>query len=134
MILEQLQKVRSTGPHSWIACCPAHGDKSPSLSVREADDGRWLLHCFAGCDAHDIVAALGLEITDLFPQPLYHRAKPMRERITPADALRALSREAGVVAIAASDIAEGRTLSAEDADRVAVAAGRIATALEVTYG
>lgn len=134
MILDQLQKVRRTGPHSWLACCPAHGDKTPSLSIREADDGRWLVHCFGGCDAHDVVAALGLAMTDLFPEPLYHRAKPLRERITAIDALRALSREAGVVAIAASDIADGRVLSPADASRVAQAVGRIATALEVVHG
>lgn len=134
MILNHLSGVKQTSPHSWMARCPAHEDRTASLSVREADDGRILLHCFAGCEAHDIAGAVGLTMTDLFPRPLYHRAKPLRMRIPAIDALRALSREAGVVAIAAADIADGKTLNAEDASRVAVAAGRIATALEVVHG
>jgi KaiC/GvpD/RAD55 family RecA-like ATPase len=51
--------------HSWQ--CPAHEDKSPSLSVTEGDDGRVLLNCHAGCPAENVVAALGLTMSDLFP-------------------------------------------------------------------
>ena len=40
-----------------IARCPAHDDRHPSLSIAERD-GKLLLHCFAGCDYHDIVEAL----------------------------------------------------------------------------
>jgi hypothetical protein len=49
----------------FTACCPAHNDKSPSLSVRLIDN-KWLLKCFAGCENKDIVAALGLKMSDLF--------------------------------------------------------------------
>lgn len=44
--------------HRGSACCPAHDDHSPSLSISTGDDGRLLLHCFAGCDFRDIRAAL----------------------------------------------------------------------------
>jgi len=37
--------------------CPAHADRSPSLSVRPGRT-RLLLHCFAGCDARDVLRAL----------------------------------------------------------------------------
>lgn len=133
---DYFEKAKQTGAHSWLARCPAHGDKSPSLSIRQVDDGRWLLHCFAGCGAVDILGAVGLSLTDLFPEPLYHRGRKVRRRhpVPPMDALRALSREAGIVALAASDLAEGRALSPADVDRVAQAAGRIATALEVAHG
>ena len=47
--------------------CPAHPDRRPSLSVRRAADGRWLLHCFAGCDTETILAAAGLTFADLAP-------------------------------------------------------------------
>lgn len=47
--------------------CPAHGDKTASLSVRLGDDGRVLLHCFGGCSFNEIVAALGIEARQLFP-------------------------------------------------------------------
>jgi hypothetical protein len=49
------------------ACCPAHEDRNPSLSISEADDGSVLLKCFAGCTAKEVVAAMGLEMADLFP-------------------------------------------------------------------
>ncbi|TPE53224.1 DUF7146 domain-containing protein [Amaricoccus solimangrovi] len=47
------------------ACCPAHEDKHPSLSIGIGADGRLLLHCFAGCSFEAIVAALrGLGILE----------------------------------------------------------------------
>jgi len=51
----------------WKARCPAHDDRSPSLSIGEGDDGRALINCHAGCDATDVVASLGLEMRDLMP-------------------------------------------------------------------
>jgi len=65
-LLAVLDKVRNRGDSSWMACCPAHDDKSPSLSIKETQDGDILLHCFAGCGVDDVVAALGLEMSDLF--------------------------------------------------------------------
>jgi hypothetical protein len=50
----------------WQARCPAHGDRSPSLSIREAEDGRILLHCFAGCKAQEICDALHIPLRELF--------------------------------------------------------------------
>ncbi len=63
--LARLGGVRSCGTGRWSACCPAHNDKSPSLSVREAGS-RLLLHCFSGCTPDEIVLALGLELKGLF--------------------------------------------------------------------
>ena len=65
-ILSVLDKVRNRGDSSWMACCPAHDDKNPSLSIKETPDGDVLLHCFAGCGVDDVLAALGLEMSDLF--------------------------------------------------------------------
>jgi putative DNA primase/helicase len=48
-------------------CCPSHDDQNPSLSIGEGEDGRVLLHCFAGCSPESIVAALGMRMSDLFP-------------------------------------------------------------------
>ena len=62
-----------------MARCPAHGDRSASLAVREGTDGRVLLHCFAGCTFNEIVAALHLEPRQLFPAPGQpHRARVVR--------------------------------------------------------
>ncbi len=67
-ILERVQKVKKTGDKKYMACCPAHDDSDPSLAINEANDGRILLHCFAGCPAGDVVAAIGLSLSDLFPE------------------------------------------------------------------
>src|SRR5262245_6112210 len=64
-LLESLDCVRSRGPGRWSAICPAHADRSPSLSIREAHT-RILLHCFAGCETLRIVTSMGLTMADLF--------------------------------------------------------------------
>ncbi len=51
----------------YEALCPAHKDKSPSLSVGEGAEGRALVNCHAGCDLGAILDALVLETSDLFP-------------------------------------------------------------------
>jgi DNA primase len=45
---------------SWMACCPAHDDKTPSLSVMDGDDVAVVLKCFAGCDYKFIAESLDL--------------------------------------------------------------------------
>jgi hypothetical protein len=51
----------------WIAKCPAHDDRKPSLSIDEGSDGRALIRCHAGCDHTAILASLGMKPRDLFP-------------------------------------------------------------------
>jgi putative DNA primase/helicase len=52
-------KAQRTGK-SWIAKCPCHDDRSPSLSISDGEDGRLLMRCFAGCEFLDIVSELKL--------------------------------------------------------------------------
>ena len=65
LLLSRLRRVRRSGD-GWVARCPAHEDRSPSLSVREGLGGRVLVYCHAGCRTHDVVAAIGLTMRDLF--------------------------------------------------------------------
>lgn len=65
--LARLENVKEAG-QGYIARCPAHEDHRSSLSVRRGDDGRVLVKCFVGCEAEQIVAKLGIEMRDLFPQ------------------------------------------------------------------
>ena len=60
----------------YMARCPVHDDKNPSLSITEGDDGRVLLKCFAGCSTEEIVKALGLTMSDLFPPS----SKPQKKK------------------------------------------------------
>ena len=56
----------------WIALCPAHDDRNPSLAITEANDGRLLIKCYSGCGAIDIVQSVGLDLKDLFPSDNYY--------------------------------------------------------------
>ena len=62
--LERLEGVERSAS-GWLACCPAHGDSNPSLSVSESGN-KILVHCHAGCTTDAIVAAVGLKMKDLF--------------------------------------------------------------------
>lgn len=129
-LLQRLAGVRGNGENAWVARCPAHEDRSPSLTVKLVPDGRILMHCFAGCGTDNVLGALGLGMTDLFPEPLAMHRPRVSLPFSPMDALQCLQREAGVVMIVASDIAEGKPVTAEHADRAAEAAGRIYAAME----
>lgn len=41
-----------------LACCPAHGDRKPSLTLADGTDGRLLLNCKSGCAFTDVLDAL----------------------------------------------------------------------------
>lgn len=129
-LLARLDGVKRTGPGRWLAACPAHDDRRASLSVRELDDGRLLIHDFAGCPAHAVLAAVGLGLCDLYPAALHHHGKPQRQPFAPADALRCIAFEAVVVAAAAVSVANGDPVSETDRARVVRAAARINSALK----
>jgi hypothetical protein len=70
-VLDVLDVVR--GPDhrgEYLALCPAHDDRNtPNLHIGEAEDGRVLLRCFAGCSQERLLAALeekGVGKADLF--------------------------------------------------------------------
>ena len=76
-VLSRLRGVRKDGK-GWKALCPAHDDRKPSLKVDEAEDGKVLLKCFAGCGTEDIIAAIGLKMSDLYPEPKQRPVDPGR--------------------------------------------------------
>ncbi len=79
--LARLEGVRKTSG-GWMALCPAHGDEHASLSVREGEGGRILVRCFAGCNAEQIMGALGLSLRALFndggDKVIYQVEKPRK--------------------------------------------------------
>jgi hypothetical protein len=133
-LLNRLELVRQTGPHRWSGRCPAHADRTPSLSVRELEDSRVLLHCFAGCEVGDVLAALGLELSDLFEKPLGHSLVPFHSRIPAHDLLAIVSEEVSVVAIVAADLLANRKIDEADWQRLAQAAARIGRARNHAHG
>lgn len=137
VLLARLERVRAAGK-GWTACCPAHKDRSASLSIAEGRDGRALVKCFAGCEVLAVVHALGLEMVDLFPPRITDTSPGGRAAAREAwrqtgwaAALGVLSREAAIVHLAGQEIAAGRALSSDDMDRLTVALERITGAVEV---
>ncbi len=65
VILDRLDNVRRSGT-GWTAACPSHDDHDNSLSIGVGDDGRALVHCFAGCSLDAILDALHMRPVDLF--------------------------------------------------------------------
>jgi len=65
-VVSRLTKAKKTGK-GFNALCPAHDDKSPSLSISEGSEGKILLKCFTGCSTDSILNAIGLDMKDLFP-------------------------------------------------------------------
>jgi len=125
-VLSLLSGLRDRGGGSYSAKCPAHDDRSPSLSIKLCDDGRILMHCFAGCDVEDVCSALGLTIADLMPeQPLDHLKRRARSTMPARDALASIDHEALVVALIAKDIHDNRTVKTEMVERLELAVTRI---------
>ena len=124
-LLDRLDRVKATGPGTWIASCPttAHrnGDRSRGLSIREGDDGRVLIHCHAECPVHEVVAALGIELSDLFPQRQIeypHHAPHKRiigrgriKRIPWRDLFEGMQIDLRVCSLAFTDLAAGKPFS-----------------------
>jgi len=126
-LISRLKKVRATGKGTWTACCPAHNDKSPSLAVRETEDGRVLLHCFSGCDVESILDAVGLTFDDLFPETHEHRKSEARP-FPASDVLRLIAKEALIVAATAKTLTK-RRLTEKETDRAIESASLIQGAL-----
>ena len=133
-LLSRLDGVRRTGTGRWLARCPAHEDKSPSLSVREMDDGRILLHDFAGCDVEHVLGAVGLTYDALFPERPIEHGKPERRPFLPSDVFEIARFEISVVAIVAADLHKNRAVSEADYQRVFVAVERLNDIAGAAYG
>ena len=139
-VLGLLDRVKATGPDTWLASCPTsahkHGDRSRGLSIREGDDSRVLIHCHAGCPVHEVVAALGIELSDLFParQIEYPNHVPKGsiigrgriKRIPWRDLFEGIQIDLRVCSLAFTDLAAGRPFSQADALSIAKLAGHLA--------
>jgi hypothetical protein len=123
ILLARLEGVRPAGDGRWYARCPAHDDKSPSLSIR--DTGEKIL----------VLTAVGLDWSDLYPdrwecavkrpnEAARKAAKRIEAQLDPLDI------ERMVLAIGSADIKAGKELSIEDRARLQVALERVQAARE----
>lgn len=129
-LLSKLDRVKHTGPGRWIASSPTRSDSTPSLSIRELDDGRILIHDFGGDSVEDVLSAIGLSMTDLFPARQIQHGKPERRPFPASDILRCVAFEALVVMSAASAKLTGKPLADVDRERLSLAVSRLQVALE----
>jgi hypothetical protein len=117
-LLDRLDKVRASGKNKWVACCPVHGDKNPSMSVAEKD-GRVLCHCFAcGANGLEVVQALGLSPSVLFE-------KPLEQGYIPKRVYEELDIDRLVIAGAEQMEKQGKPLSYKDFKRLKLAKARV---------
>lgn len=66
-VLTRLKNV-TEARNGFKACCPAHDDHNPSLSIWERDDGSIGLKCYAGCGSEEVLSAMNLTPSDLQPE------------------------------------------------------------------
>jgi hypothetical protein len=133
-LLARLERVKQTGSGRWLARCPAHQDKSPSLSVRALDDGRWLINCFAGCEPGDVLSSIGLTMSDLFPERLREHSYAATHSSIPAgDLLIALDHELTVAVLILEDVLTRRTVNASQVQRLCQAAARVGKARDLSH-
>lgn len=148
-LLERLDRVKVSGPGTYLASCPTsahrHGDRSRGLSIREGDDGRILVHCFAGCPVDEVVAAVGLDLADLFPpRPTDYPDRAPRggltgrgrvKRVPWPDLFEALELDIRACSLAFLDLSRGVSFSREDAASISKMAGHLADEIgEILHG
>jgi len=138
-LLSRLQRVKRTGPGRWLASCPTpaheHGDRHPSLGIRETEDGRVLLRCYAfQCEPSDIVGAVGLDLADLFPPRSIEHAPRERRPFLPSDVFEVARFEISITAIIATDMHKQRTVSEGDYERLFTVIKRLNQIAEAAYG
>ena len=129
-LLNRLQKVKSSGRDSWMACCPAHEDKNPSMKIDIKND-KILIKCWTGCSVEDILGAVGMDFSDILPdKPLYHRSSGSTPMLSSADALRIVKYEAAIIMMYGQDLKAGKTVSEDDRQRFVLAVERVGDAME----
>ena len=117
-LLPSLEKLRRTGDGKWLACCPAHNDKHPSLAIKQTDDGKILIHCFAGCDVETIVSSLDLTLADLMPDNPSYKKGSKPPKFNKYELFDRLAFEAIILSIAIRQLINKTPLNNEDQKRV----------------
>lgn len=129
--LSRLNRVQQLSNGQWRASCPTalhkHGDRSAGLRIKEADDGRTLIYCHAGCHVEIITAALGLALSDLFAEP--ERRPGSAVARTPSymsrDIATVLAYDAITASIALDHVQQGCEFTADDMAHMEASAGRL---------
>ena len=133
--LSKLEKVKRRGGGKYMASCPCHKDRSPSLSIKD-DNGTILMRCFSQeCTPHDICAAIGFDMRDLFPPSDYSNFSPddykpesKKRSYFSADQMLAALQDETLVAFLIADEMTKTTIDAATKARLVLAVSRIQAA------
>lgn len=117
-ILSFLDKVKRTGEGKWLALCSAHADRTPSLAIKETDDGKILIHCFAGCSVSEVVGSMGLKLSDLMPDNPEFKKGSRPPRFNKYELFDIVIFEVMILYVAIKQILNKSPLSTEDQQRV----------------
>ena len=133
--LSKLEKVKKTGLGKWVACCPVHSDRTPSLALKD-DNGTVLIHCF-GCGAGgvDVAGALGVDLSELFPPRDYsdyspddYKAESKKRSYFSSDQMLAALQDETLVAFMIADDMSKRGIDPDTKARLLLAVSRIQAA------
>lgn len=127
-ILDRLDGVRRVRDGEYIARCPSHDDRRPSLSVKDGGD-RVLVICRAGCTFDDIRSSLGMQAHEFFEDG--RAPKLVAPGVNRRELAEALTLELSIAYIVTCDRAKGREISDADRERELVARDRIRAAWRV---
>ena len=122
--------VRETGSGQYSCRCPAHEDKSASLGIKEGDEDRILLNCFAGCDVKSILDSVGLDWKDILPDNKLFQAE--KHSFNPFAVLKMIRDEVLIIGLSSVDIRNGKPLNDKDHDRLLKAVANVRDAYSKT--
>lgn len=131
--LSRLRAVKRTGHGKWIASCPTREDKNPSMSIKLNNDGRILIYDFGGSNAEEILNAMGLSFSDLYPEPLFHHSKKTSP-FSGHEVLLILKSEIRIVYLFAKDVANGKALMKSELERLLKSISRLNYCIEIANG
>lgn len=141
-ILSKLEKVKRYNDNSWVACCPAHDDKTPSLAIKIGDENRILMKCWASCGIDEIVTAMGMNLSDLMGDapsvyedwPGHQSDHRRRNRMSPSVVLKAMASNMLLAGIIVCDVAKAGIATEEQKNKLLGLSGAFQEAADYVAG
>jgi hypothetical protein len=130
-LLDRLDRPKQMRPGAWMAGCPiCQSKRGRPISIRELDDGRTLLHPFCAHTTDEVLSAVGLTMSALFPKPLTGTGPAggfasSHSRVPARDVLEGISEDVTKVCLIASFMLDKRVIAEAHWEMLAQAAKRI---------
>ena len=135
LVLSRLANPKPNGQDRWRSLCPhCGGTNASALSIGVGQNDAVLITCFKGCDVIEVVGAIGLQLSDLFPRVDTpgggsSSLKP-RKMMSLRQAVDLIEFECVLVWTAAFNLANGHALTTDDLERLAIAGQRIQATID----